>query len=93
MKGITPSQLAVLRALAALPDDGWVTAEAGGFHTVSAQNLSWREPSLIAHSQPKTRVPPRGSSWLPRSSTGPSHYSLTSAGRALVAGLKAEGRL
>lgn len=79
---LTAPQLAVLRALDALPEGEWITAKDGGFNANSAFNLAYRgrgNPSFV-----ETR-------W---SRSGDCHlYALIPAGRALVARLKAEGAL
>jgi hypothetical protein len=90
---LTAPQLAVLRALDALPEGEWITAKEGGFHTVAATKLQGREPNPIAHRQEEHHRPPRGSSWRSLYHPGSSQYQLSPAGRALVARLKAEGAL
>lgn len=77
---LTAPQMAVLRALDALPEGEWTTAKDGGFNANSANGLGYRWfPSMTQ----QTFVHGMGSCC----------YRLTPAGRALVAQLKAEGKL
>lgn len=79
---LTAPQMAVLRALDALPEGEWTTAKDGGFSGGAAANLAFPGKGL------KGLVSAKWNSRLDCYA-----YGLTIMGRALVAQLKAEGKL
>lgn len=81
---LTTPQLAVLRALDALPEGEWTTAKDGGFKATSANSLSvcfWGHPEKFVRRD------------FDHAFLGAVRFGITPAGRALVAQLKAEGVL
>lgn len=79
---LTAPQLAVLRALDALPEGEWITAKDGGFSGNAAGWLAFMVGEKDSH-------PVLGGYRMRERGV----YRLTPAGRALVARLKAEGAL
>lgn len=79
---LTAPQLAVLRALDALPEGEWITAKDGGFSPGAAASMLYN--ILPGNSEP---IVARKLGTMPR------RWWLTPTGRDLVARLKAEGAL